>query len=73
MKRLSDKYPKENGYYIATLEFFYKKIFESGFINKALFLPGWQDSKGATWERNLAQKLNIIVEEYPEKWLKEID
>lgn len=72
MRRLSYKYPKINGYYVAPLDFFYKPIFESGFIGKALFLPDWQSSKGATWERNLAKALNIKVEEYPEDWLSEI-
>ena len=77
MKRIvskhPDTYPKVNGYPVAILESFYRKIFESGYIKKFLFLPGWQSSKGATWERNLAPTLGIKVEEYPKEWLSEIE
>jgi hypothetical protein len=73
MSRLSDKYPKVNGYPIAILEIFYKKLFESGYITKLLFLPDWQSSKGATWERNIGPTLGLIVEEYPGEWLLEIE
>ena len=72
MKRLSIKYPKKDGYDVSILEIFYRKIFESRLISKALFLPDWQSSKGATWERKLALKLGITVEEYPIEWLSEI-
>jgi hypothetical protein len=73
MSRLSVKYPKVNGYPVAILEIFYRKLFESSFISKFLFLPDWQSSKGATWERNIAPTLGIKVEEYPKEWLSEIE
>ncbi len=69
MRRLSYKYLMVDGYYLATLELFYKSIFESGLISKLFFLPDWQSSKGATWERNFAKTLGIAVDEYPEEWL----
>lgn len=73
IEKLSYKYPKTNGYCLPILDIFYKRLFESGYINKALFLPDWQSSYGARWERNLVKGLNINIEEYPEEWLKEID
>jgi hypothetical protein len=73
MNRLSAKYPKVNGYPVAILEIFYRKIFESGLISKVFFLSDWQSSKGATWERNIAPTLNIEVKEYPEEWLSETE
>lgn len=70
--RLSGKYTKTNGYCLAILEIFYRKLFESGYISKALFLPDWQTSRGATWEREMMSILNIKVEEYPKEWLVEV-
>jgi hypothetical protein len=51
------------------LEVFYRRIFESGFISQTLFMPDWQSSYGARWERELVTKLGIIIEEYPVEWL----
>ncbi|MCC7004521.1 DUF4406 domain-containing protein [Candidatus Nomurabacteria bacterium] len=73
MKRLSVKYPKVDGYCVAILEVFYRKIFESGHVSRTLFLPGWESSKGATWERKLVSGLGIAVEEYPMEWINEIE
>ncbi len=69
IRRISTKYPKTNGYCMPILDVFYKKVFESGYIKTALFLPDWQGSKGATWERELVTSLGIEVKEYPEAWL----
>jgi hypothetical protein len=33
---------------------FYQPLFIKGYINKMYFLPGWQRSIGATWEREQA-------------------
>ncbi len=41
------------------LEEFYRPIFELGFVNLLCFLPGWENSVGATWEHEQAEKLNI--------------
>ncbi len=51
------------------LEIFYRKIFESGHVHRVLFLPGWEGSVGASWERELTIKLGLIVEDYPIEWL----
>jgi hypothetical protein len=59
-----------DSYDMAILEVFYKRVFESGYVKKTLFLPDWQSSKGARWERELVSKLGIPIEEYPIEWLK---
>ncbi len=53
------------------LEIFYRKIFESGLLDEVLFLPDWQSSRGARWERDIAVKLNIPIKEFPVEWLGE--
>ncbi|MEK7538965.1 MAG: DUF4406 domain-containing protein [Patescibacteria group bacterium] len=35
----------------AIMEDFHKPILQSGYITTAFFLPAWNESKGATWER----------------------
>ncbi len=58
-------------YCVDLLEVFYRRVFESGFISRTLFLPDWSTSVGAIWEREVAQSLGIAVEEYPLHWLKD--
>ncbi|MFA6476124.1 MAG: hypothetical protein WCV68_01765 [Candidatus Paceibacterota bacterium] len=69
LQRLAKKYPKTDGYCLPILNIFYKKVFESGYIKIALFLPDWQSSKGATWERQLFSNLGLQIQEYPLEWL----
>lgn len=64
-----DTVSKTGEYCHDILEVFYRRVFESGYIDKALFLPGWEGSFGATWERNLVVKLGISIEDYPPEWL----
>ncbi len=45
------------------LEGFYGSIFKSGKIEKLVFIPGWQSSAGATWERKMAKKLKIAIKD----------
>ena len=41
------------------LEEFYLPIFKTGFISLMCFLPGWESSIGARWEREQAKKLKM--------------
>ncbi len=41
------------------LESFYLPIFESGNIQLAYFLPGWEKSHGALWENEQIKRLNL--------------
>ncbi len=57
-------------YCMDILEVFYKRIFISGHIKKTLFLPDWQSSRGAVWERQIVAELGICIEDYPVEWLE---
>jgi hypothetical protein len=41
------------------LESFYRPIFQTAVVDIAYFLPGWENSHGATWENNLTKRLGI--------------
>ena len=47
------------------LNVLYTQIFLSGWVRGGLFLPGWESSTGATWERQFLQECGLLVEEYP--------
>ncbi len=50
---------------------YHKPILESGYIQKAFFMPRSDESAGATWERNfIRDHTNIQIEELPEDWIK---
>ncbi len=68
--RLSGFQEGRSNYNWDILEIFYKRIFESGYVRRTLFIPGWGGSTGASWERQMVTKLGLIVEEYPIEWLK---
>ncbi len=46
-------------YDMKLLEEFYLPLFESGFVKRKFFIPGWQSSTGAQWERAHAVRLSI--------------
>jgi len=58
-------------YPMELLEVFYGRVLSSGHITKGLFLPDWESSVGARWERNLLSGLGIAIEDYPSSWLDE--
>lgn len=53
-------------YCFSILEEFYLPIFESGKIQRAYFLSGWQKSIGATWEHEVLSGLGIEIWTLPE-------
>lgn len=57
------------GYPMGILEEFYARVFETGCIVKGLFLPDWNTSTGARWERQKLMSLGVPVEDYPPEWL----
>jgi hypothetical protein len=67
--RLSQSRAGDGTYDWDILEVFYKKIFASRYVRRALFLPGWEGSIGACWERDLVTRLGLVVEDYPASWL----
>ena len=60
------------GYCMPILETVYRRIFESGHVTRAYFLPGWEKSFGTTFERNLVTRLGIEVIEFPLDWYEAI-
>lgn len=53
--------PGEDGYDWNILHDFYHPIFKSGVIHRKFFIPGWESSTGARWEREQAKELSIQV------------
>ncbi len=52
---------------------FYEEIFESGLLNKGYFLPHWQESGGATWERQKCEKLGFIIRDIKDGYPVSLD
>lgn len=61
------------GYCMPILEEFYLPLFKSGMVSRLMFMPGWQSSFGAKWERNIAKSLSIEIEDFPLDWEEEFD
>jgi len=57
MERIFKSSPELQG--TRLLEEFYLPIFKSGLIKLLCFLPGWENSIGATWEYEQAKTLSI--------------
>lgn len=66
MQRLKILLPKGE-YAVEILDDFYLPVFESGLIHELHFLPGWQESRGARWEYEQAQRLGISIHHLPEE------
>lgn len=59
---------QERGYE-PVLEQFYRPLFSSERFAKAWFIPKWETSSGATWERNLLRSLGVEFEDLSEDWV----
>lgn len=71
IKRITASYGlSQDAYCQDVLDVFYRNIFKSGHLSKFLFIPGWESSKGATWERKEAEVLGIPCEEIPLDWFE---
>ncbi len=64
---------KKTGYCENILEIFYRRVFESGYIDQTWFLPTWRTSGGARWEREMSEDLQITIREFPQAWLEHIN
>ncbi len=51
--------------------YFHKPILESGLIKEAYFLPRWNESNGASLERNIAEEAYVVIKDFPEEWFSE--
>lgn len=46
----------------------YETLLASGYIQGVYFIPGWDTSRGARWEREAAERFNIAIHDYPDDW-----
>lgn len=58
----------EPRYCMPILEDYYQPIFESGLVRKVHFIPGWQKSFGARWEREECHRVGIETVFLPEQF-----
>jgi hypothetical protein len=67
----------EGEYYMPILEEFYLPLFEAGLIKRGWFIPGWNSSIGASWEREQLQALGREIidlsEERIDQYLAQAD
>jgi hypothetical protein len=54
------------------LEVIYRQIFESRLVVRTFFLPDWETSHGARWEREHVTRLGLEVHEFPMEWYQSI-
>ncbi len=73
MIRIMENKYSGDAYCMPILDIFYKGVFTSGHVSEAIFLPDWQSSKGACWERDAVLEHNIVIRDFPEEWLVEIN
>jgi hypothetical protein len=61
---------KDKGFsHAAVMEEFHQPVLESNLISEAFFLPEWEKSKGATWERDfIRDHTSMKINEFPEEW-----
>ncbi|MFZ1987777.1 MAG: hypothetical protein WAV21_01950 [Minisyncoccia bacterium] len=72
-RRWQDADPSRAGqYYMPILEEFYHPLFHTGLIKKAWFIPGWESSFGATWEREQLTSLGAEIIDLDENWVEKI-
>lgn len=55
----------ENSYCKPILKIVYTRLFFSGYITKAFFLPNWRTSKGTRWERWVLRHIGVEIHEFP--------
>lgn len=58
--KLRDELSKDK-YFMDIFTYFYLPLFSNGYINELYFLPGWDESRGATWENEQAKKLGLKI------------
>jgi len=63
LRRLTRKWEAEGntGYCMPILEVFYARVFERGVVTEGWFIPGWDSSFGARWERDKLVALSCAI------------
>ncbi len=72
-KRWQDSDPSRAGqYYMPILDEFYRPLFETKLIRKGWFIPGWESSFGARWERDKLIEVKADIVDLPTEWVDDI-
>jgi hypothetical protein len=72
---LKDEWEKTHGkieYCEPILEEFYWPIFKSDQIIRGIFLPDWESSYGARWEREKLKNLGIEISDLPKDFVDQL-
>ena len=59
----------DDAYCMPILEVFYKRIFDSGKVRWAYFIPGWESSFGARWERDYCMRIGVQIIDLEEEFI----
>ncbi len=60
---------RTDAYYMPILHDFYYPIFRHGIIKEAWFIPGWESSFGAGWERKTLAELGVTIHDLTPEWI----
>ena len=72
-QRWQESDPSRAGqYYMPILEEFYHPIIQTGLIRKGWFIPGWESSFGARWEREQLIGMQAEICDLSEEWVDSI-
>ena len=72
-RRWQESDPARAGqYYMPILEEFYHPIIQTGLIRKGWFIPGWESSFGARWEREQLIAMKADIRDLSEEWINNI-
>ncbi len=55
-------------YWMGLIDDFYGEIFRSGYFYGTLWIKGWEGSKGAVREREIAKECGMVMEDCPSQW-----
>lgn len=66
IKRIAQYKPGDTAYDQRILTDFYEPLFGARIVKACYFLPGWETSHGARWERDIVPVYGIAVKEYPQ-------
>ena len=72
MSRLAVPWDERREYCEPILEVFYRRVFASGHLSGTMFLPNWETSYGARWERRFAPTHGIEVVDIPLEWIADL-
>ena len=69
-KRWQESDPAHAGqYYMPILLEFYHPIIQTGLIRKGWFIPGWESSFGARWERERLVEMKAEICDLTDEWV----